>query len=48
VAHRKWSRSEERGFAAEEKATRVHERQEPEGDYEDWQQTRRSRRGGYN
>jgi magnesium chelatase subunit I len=48
VAHRKLSRSEERGFAAEEKATRVHERAEPEGDYEDWQQARRSRRGGYN
>ena len=48
VAHRKLSRSEERGFAAEEKATRVHERAEPEREYEDWQQTRRSRRGGYN
>jgi magnesium chelatase subunit I len=48
VAHRKLSRSEERGFAAEAKAPRVHERAEPEGDYEDWQQARRSRKGGYN
>jgi len=48
VAHRKLSRSVEREFAAEEKATRVHERVEPEGDYEDWQQARRPRRGGYN
>jgi len=48
VAHRKLSRSEERGFAAEDKARRVQERAEPEREYEDWQQTRRSRRGGYN
>ncbi|MGB6687121.1 MAG: magnesium chelatase [Terracidiphilus sp.] len=48
VAHRKLSRSEERGFAAEEKARRTQEPQETERDYEDWQQARRSRRGGYN
>jgi magnesium chelatase subunit I len=48
VAHRKLSRSEERGFAAEEKARRTQEPQEAERDYEDWQQARRSRRGGYN
>jgi magnesium chelatase subunit I len=48
VAHRKLSRSEERGFAAEEKARRTQEHQEPERDYDDWQQARRSRRGGYN
>jgi magnesium chelatase subunit I len=50
VAHRKLSRSEERGFAAEEKARRTQEREEPEREreFDDWQQTRRSRRGGYN
>ena len=48
VAHRKLSRNEGREFAAEEKAQRIHERAEPEREYEDWQQTRRSRRGGYN
>jgi magnesium chelatase subunit I len=50
VAHRKLSRSEERGFGAEEKATRGREREraEPESEHEDWQQARRSRKGGYN
>ncbi|HUH61568.1 MAG TPA: hypothetical protein VLZ50_01170 [Terracidiphilus sp.] len=48
VAHRKLSRSEERGFAAEEKARRTPEQVEPEREFDDWQQARRSRRGGYN
>ncbi len=50
VAHRKLSRSEERGFAAQERSQRKQERQEPEIDYEDWQQGqgRRNRRGGLN
>ena len=43
VAHRKLSRSEERGFAAPEKQPRKQERVEPELEYEDWQQSRRSR-----
>ncbi len=48
VAHRKLSRSERREFSAPEKSQRKQERAEPELDYEDWQQPRRSRRGGYN
>jgi magnesium chelatase subunit I len=48
VAHRKLSRSEQREFTAPERTQRKQERAEPELDYEDWQQTRRSRRGGYN
>ena len=48
VAHRKLSRSEERGFSAQEKAPRKPERPIAEPDYEDWQQQRRSRRGGLN
>ncbi len=48
VAHRKLSRSEERGFASPDKQQRKQERTEPEGDYQDWQQQRRSRRGGLN
>ncbi len=49
VAHRRLSRSEEHGFAAQEKP-RKQERAEPELDYEDWRQTqtRRPRRGGLN
>jgi magnesium chelatase subunit I len=48
VAHRKLSRSEDRGFAAPESATRK-ERQDLEVEYEDWQRSRRStRRGGFN
>ena len=46
VAHRKLSRSEQREFAAPEKTQpRKQERIEPELDYDDWQQSRRSRRG---
>ncbi len=48
VAHRKLSRSEQREFTAAEKSQRKQERMEPELDYDEWQQTRRSRRGGYN
>jgi magnesium chelatase subunit I len=48
VAHRKLSRSEQREFSAPERTQRKQERPEPELDYEDWQQPRRSRRGGYN
>jgi magnesium chelatase subunit I len=49
VAHRKLSRSEGREFSAQERTPRKPERKsEPEMDYEDWQQTRRTRRGGLN
>ena len=48
VAHRKLSRNEQREFSAPEKTQRKQERVEPDLDYDDWQQTRRSRRGGYN
>jgi magnesium chelatase subunit I len=48
VAHRKLSRSEEHGFAAQEKPQRKAERQELEVDYEDWERARRTRRGGLN
>jgi magnesium chelatase subunit I len=43
-AHKRLSRSEERGYGAQEKATRRQERVE-ERDYEDFQEQRRSRRG---
>jgi magnesium chelatase subunit I len=52
VAHRKLSRNEQHGFAAE-KSIRLREREEAapertdlEMEYEDWQRARRSRRGG--
>ncbi len=45
VAHKKLSRSEERGFAAPEKAQRKQER-EIEVEFDDWQRARRSGRGG--
>jgi magnesium chelatase subunit I len=57
VAHRKLSRNAEHGFAAQESRRRqdrpdrddpVQERQELESDYEDWQRSRRTRRGGLN
>ena len=45
VAHRKLSRSEERGFAADENAAaRRPERAELEMDFEDWQRARRTPR----
>jgi magnesium chelatase subunit I len=43
-AHKRLSRSEERGFTAQEKATRKQERTE-ERDYDEFQEQRRSRRG---
>ncbi|HEY0758220.1 MAG TPA: magnesium chelatase [Acidisarcina sp.] len=48
VAHRKLSRSEERGYAAGDKASRRPERAQPEREEEDWQQQQRRRRGGLN
>ncbi|HUA92435.1 MAG TPA: hypothetical protein VL991_07695 [Terracidiphilus sp.] len=55
VAHRKLSRSQEHGFAAQEgrrkpeREEHTRERQELENDYEDWQRSRRGgRRGGLN
>jgi magnesium chelatase subunit I len=45
VAHRKLSRSEERGFAAPEKASRKPER-DLEIEFDDWQRARRPGRGG--
>jgi magnesium chelatase subunit I len=48
VAHRKLSRSEERGFAAQEKASRKQERPDLEIEFDDWQRARRTGRGGLN
>jgi magnesium chelatase subunit I len=54
VAHRKLSRSQEHGFAAQEGRRRTEreeqlpERQELDNEYEDWQRSRRGRRGGLN
>jgi magnesium chelatase subunit I len=48
VAHRKLSRSEGREFSAQERKPHKPERAEPELDYDDWQQIRRTRRGGLN
>jgi magnesium chelatase subunit I len=48
VAHRKLSRSEGRGFAAQEKSSRKQERQDLEVDFDDWQRARRTGRGGLN
>jgi len=52
VAHRKLSRNEQHGFAAE-KSVRLRDREDAqperkdlEMEYEDWQRARRSRRGG--
>jgi magnesium chelatase subunit I len=50
-AHRKLSRSEERGFSAPDKPTRREQRQSSGNDeeqYEDWQQRRSGRRGNFN
>jgi magnesium chelatase subunit I len=49
-AHKKLSRSEERGFAAPDKPTRREQRQAAgeEQEYEDWQQRRSGRRGSFN
>ena len=54
VAHRKLSRSQEHGFAAQQNRRRheredlSEDRQELENEYEDWQRSRRGRRSGYN
>lgn len=48
VAHHKLSRNEEHGFAAQEKPARKQERHNIEVEYEDWERSRKSRRGGYN
>ncbi|MGB7267329.1 MAG: magnesium chelatase [Terracidiphilus sp.] len=51
VAHRKLSRNEQHGFAAQESPRKrelemqTHERQEMETEYEDWERARRKRRG---
>src|ERR1700728_1416910 len=44
-AHIRLSRSEERGFSAQEKTSRKQERVEQDRDYDDFQEQRRSRRG---
>jgi magnesium chelatase subunit I len=44
-AHKRLSRSEERGFSAQEKASRKQERVEQDRDYDEFQEQRRSRRG---
>ncbi|MBT9331373.1 magnesium chelatase [Paracidobacterium acidisoli] len=46
-AHRRISRNEERGFAAQRRQQERQEHAEPEREYEEWQ-SRRSRRGGLN
>ena len=48
AAHRKLSRSEERGFSAPEKPARKQEAHSLEIEYEDWERSRRTRRSGYN
>ncbi|WP_263357115.1 magnesium chelatase [Acidicapsa ligni] len=50
-AHRKLSRSEERGFSGPEKSTRREQRQSGDNEqqqYEDWQQRKSGRRGSFN
>lgn len=49
-AHKKLSRSEERGFTAPDKVVRREQRQSPDDEqgYEDWQQRRSGRRGSFN
>jgi magnesium chelatase subunit I len=44
-AHKRLSRSEERGFTAQEKTSRRQERAEQDRDHEDFQEQRRTRRG---
>jgi magnesium chelatase subunit I len=45
VAHRKLTRNEERVFAAQEKTARKQETHKMEIEYDDWERSRRSRRG---
>jgi magnesium chelatase subunit I len=50
-AHKKLSRSEERGFSAPDKAARREQKRtsgDEEQEYEDWQQRRSGRRGNFN
>jgi len=49
-AHKKLSRTEERGFSAPDRGTRREQRQgdDEEQKYEDWQQRRSGRRGSFN
>src|SRR5271156_1956780 len=44
-AHKRLSRSEERGFSAQEKSTRKQERMEQEREHDEFQEQRRTRRG---
>jgi magnesium chelatase subunit I len=44
-AHKRVSRSEERGFSAQEKTQRKQERPAEEREYDEFQQQRRTRRG---
>jgi magnesium chelatase subunit I len=44
-AHKRLSRSEERGFSAQEKTARKQERPEQDRDYDEFQEQRRTRRG---
>ena len=44
-AHKRLSRSEERGFSAQEKTSRKQERVEQDRDYDEFQEQRRTRRG---
>ena len=44
-AHKRLSRSEERGFSAQEKTSRKQERQEQDREHDDFQEQRRTRRG---
>ncbi|HLY40359.1 MAG TPA: hypothetical protein VKR52_04055 [Terracidiphilus sp.] len=46
VAHRKLTRNEEHGYAAQDRTGHRQERAEHETDYEEWQRARRPRRGG--
>ena len=45
VAHRKLSRNEERGFAAQEKPARKQETHKMEIEYEEWERSRKSSEG---
>jgi magnesium chelatase subunit I len=44
-AHKRLSRSEERGFTAQEKTSRKQERPDQEREYDEFQEQRRTRRG---
>jgi magnesium chelatase subunit I len=44
-AHKRLSRSEERGFSAQEKSTRKQERMDQDREHDEFQEQRRTRRG---